>query len=265
MAAYHKITVANKLVTNSHIIKTLPDQSPAVIPDYITHGFIATNTIISTLSILLNGLIIRYYWSDRKKVVSFLFFTNATNDVFLSTGVILQTIALICYEEGVFMRPAKYLIGFGYITVGIGVRVSAFVNLLVCMVRAVNIIQPFYRVKRRHITLSITLYIAFWTVISFYDVIWFQNKVGFEGTKVYAIRSLMFKPEVGFAAVRGLGLSIGGDIVLLFFLPFLLPAFLLTVSTIIQVNRFRTINDSPLKCMWKEKRHSAYNLFHKIC
>ena len=231
MAAYHKITIAKQFVTNSQVVGTVSDQPSAVVPDFITHGFIATNTIICTLSILLNGLIIRYYWSDRKRVVPFLFFTNACNDIFLSTGVILQTVALILYDG----RPAKFFISFGYTTVGTGVRVSAFVNLLVCMVRAVNIIQPFYRVKRRHVTLSITVYTAFWTVVSFHDVIWFLNNVGFKGEEVYAIRSLVFKPEVGFAAVRGLALSVGGDILVLFVLPFILPAFLLIVSSVIQV------------------------------
>ena len=126
------------------------------------------------------------------------------------------------------------LIGAGYITVGTCVRVSTFLNLLICVVRALNIIQPFYRVQRRHIACSIALYTMFWCLISFYDVIWFQNNVGFQ-SEVYAMRSLVLKPEVGFVLTKGLMLSVGGDIILLFVLPFVVPVVLLAVSTMFQV------------------------------
>ena len=128
----------------------------------------------------------------------------------------------------------SWIVAAGYVIVGTCVRVSTFINLVICVVRAVNIVLPFYRVKRRYVVWSIVGYATFWSLFAFYDVMWFQNHVGFR-SEAYTMRSLVLKPEVGFAAVRGLMLSVGGDIILLFVLPFLVPVVLLAGSTLLQV------------------------------
>ena len=128
-----------------------------------------------------------------------------------------------------------YLVGAGYVVVGTCVRVSSFINLTLCVVRSLNILQPFYRVKRFHTACPVALYAVFWCLVSLYDVIWFQKNVGLFQSGVYAMRALVLKPEVGYAGVKGLELSVGGDIVVLFGLPFVVPVAILTVSTIIQV------------------------------
>ena len=206
------------------------------IPPNLSGFVIGLNVILCTTSITLNGLIILFYRKSLKKIVPFLYFLNALIDLVISFGIALQSCALIpTITEETFV--AGYLAVVSYVIVGVSVRSSTFVNLVLCVVRAINIVNPFYHVNKKLISFITLIYSLFWVSVSIYDMVRFVANINLT-SGIYVIKSLVFKPEVGYAAIKKIShnsLSVGEDLLILLVPAFVVPVLLLIACTVVQV------------------------------
>ena len=207
-----------------------------LIDSQFSEGVIPSNAVICIACIALNGHVLLLYKSQLNKVVPTLYFINGIVDILIGSGVALQTFILIpqiASKEEI----AGYLSAVSYVIVGVSIRVSTFVNLLLCITRAINILYPFYHVPRA-ITVRLTcLYSLIWLILAIWDIVWFHLNLGLT-SGLYVIKTLLLKPEVGFAAIRTIfkgSLNNVQNVVLLFVPPFLVPLAILIASTIVQV------------------------------
>ena len=210
------------------------------LPVAVSVGFLVCNSFLCISCVVLSGLIISFYKSKIKAIVPFVYFINASTDILIGSGVALQSFILIP-QIGSNKEIAGYLSAVSYVIVGVSIRVSTFVNLLLCITRAINILYPFYRVSRCRVSCSIAVWVVTWLALSVWDVVWFNNNIGLE-SGLYVIKSLVFKPEMGFAALKAVtdsSFSNFQDLMILFVPAFILPVILLIASTVFQVIKLR--------------------------
>ena len=132
-------------------------------------------------------------------------------------------------------------------------------NCVLGVVRCINILNPFYQVKEKWVSISVCSYFLIWSIITSLDIGMYVTKIGLDN-KVYLIKSLVLKATPGFSLSiltkskeelsTGTTLSPAELIMYQFFLPLALPAGLCFILMIVQVHhltsqRVRAISDQP--------------------
>ena len=207
------------------------------IPNYLAGAILGSNLVLCVTCITFNAVIVSFYRSALKKIVPFIYFSNAFNDIIMGIGIALQSFLFIP-NFGMNEEIIGFISMISYMIVGVSIRVSTFVNLVLCIVRGINIIDPFYQVRKFPVAFCIVLFVFIWICLSVWDVVWFHNKLGF-GPTLYIIKTFALKPEVGFAALKeisGEKLRNFEDLLILFGPMFLVPVFILIASTAFQVS-----------------------------
>ena len=221
---------------NKEVFIIREEKSKKDIPIILSLGIIMSNVGICMFCITLNGLIISFYRKSLKKVVPFLYFANSLIDFCIGFGIVLQSCALIpTITEVTYV--AGYLAVVSYVIVGVSVRISTFVNLVLCVVRAINIVNPFYHVNKKIIAMATAICAVLWLAIAIFDVVRFISNIGLD-SGLYVLKSFIFKPEVGYSALRlatSNSFTVGEDLVALFVPAFVVPVVILIASTILQV------------------------------
>ena len=199
-------------------------------------GTVGFNAVICLFCLALNGLIVKFYKNSHTKVVPLLYFISGINDICIGIGVVIQSIALICQMIGT-RNAASYFTVISYVLLGTSIRTSTFVNVILSVVRAINITNPFYYTNKKVITLSIILYAFLWMAVAIFDVVRFIFNTTLK-PGLYVIKTFMLKPEVGYSSIRLLttnSLTVGQDMSILFVPAFVVPVVILIVSTLVQV------------------------------
>ena len=197
------------------------------------------NTLLIIRSLIFNLFIVTHYWTNSSNLPSILYFRNSVADSISAIGFLLQVpLVMRVLEEDVPTSLA--LISYWITTVS--VRMSVFMNCVLGVVRCINILNPFYPVNRKYVTISTLMYLLLWSTITSLDIWTYITKIGLQN-KVYLIKSLILKAEPGFS-LTSLTRSVNntltsfsqGEIVLLQFLaPVSFPALLCFVLMTIQI------------------------------
>lgn len=207
----------------------------------LTEKLVPTNAFLCLACVILNVLILYRYSKQLKKIVPILYFMNANVDIFIGVGVALQSVIFIP-QIAADNEISGYLAAVSYMIVGVSIRVSTFVNLLLCIIRAINIISPFRYISRTSVVSATVCYTSLWVGLACWDEYWFHSGIGLTSGGLYVIKSLVLKPEVGFAAIST---ALGGsssnlqNVLLLFVPAYLVPVVILVGSTSLQVIKLR--------------------------
>ena len=197
------------------------------------------NTLLIILSLFFNLFILTYYWTNSTNLPSILYLRNSVADFISAIGFLLQVpLVMRVLEEDV--PTTLPLISYWITTVS--VRMSVFMNCVLGVVRCINILNPFYPVNRKYVTISTLVYLLLWSTITSLDIWTYIKKIGLEN-KVYLIKSLVLKAEPGFSLTSLTGstnstlisFSQGEIVVVQFLVPVVLPALLCFVLMTIQI------------------------------
>ena len=211
-------------------------ENEKLIDSQLSAGVGPSNAVMCIACIALNGHVLLLYKSQLNRVVPTLYFINGVADILIGSGVALQSFIFIP-QIGSNKEIAGYLSAVSYVIVGVSIRVSTFVNLVLCITRAINILYPFYHVPRAIPVRLTCLYSLIWLILAIWDIVWFHLGVGLT-SGLYVIKTLLLKPEVGFAAISTMfkgSVSNVQSVLLLFVPPFLAPLAVLILSTTVQV------------------------------
>ena len=232
-------TISLKMQTQEHDTKS-NDTVGSNEPKSMLLNLIAScNSALAVLGLILNLIIVLYYKNKRTNLPSALYFRNGLCDMISAIGFLLQVpsvVSIMNKGTPVILPLLSYLI------TTVSVRMSVFMNCVLGVVRCINIINPFYLVNRKKVTLFTSVYLALWTAIATFDVWFYSTKVGLKN-KVYLIKSVILKAEPGFSITsltgsKGAALTSlsQGEIVLVQFLtPIAIPALLCFVLMIVQI------------------------------
>ena len=157
--------------TFSPYYKDLNDSPPE---DHINLGvefnavIIAVTIILCTGAVFLNIGIMTYYWPKIKNLIPFLYFILSSSD--FVTGVCagihsIIFITIIALKNSGY-NPIFWLIIPSYFLTVVTFKVSAFVSMIFSVIRTINIVSPFSRVKRKPAIISIFVWLFIWLAVS---------------------------------------------------------------------------------------------------
>ena len=133
---------------------------------------IISTVILSFLAILLNLGVVSFYRKQIKNLVPFIYSILAVSD--LGTGVctgfhsIVFVVLLIVKNENSLLL---YWLSFlTYFTTLITFRLSAFVSLTFSVIRTINILSPFRRIRKRAVCIAIAIYLAILATMSLVEI-----------------------------------------------------------------------------------------------
>ena len=131
-----------------------------------------TTLILAIVSIALNLVIMVFHGERlRNSIVSFMFFILSLSDFCTGFCAFLHTcIFLVIHEmrENLSLGVYWLLIPVYLLTV-VAFKTSAFVSMMIAVIRTINIVFPFKRIKKRATVMTIGMYTVFWVGIFSFD------------------------------------------------------------------------------------------------
>ena len=163
------------------------------------------NTLLSIccifLSIIMLHFRIKAHRTEAMGSVQILYLQNGLADFFVGLGVLLQSsILYLMIWQG---REISYItvpVYISYFLTAIGVKMSMFMNCVLGVVRCINIVQPFYQMNKRTITMCTNAYMTIWMVIVGLDLWQFTEKIE-KINQVRIVKALVMKGQPGFGLV----------------------------------------------------------------
>ena len=219
--------------------KTIKDFSAEIIT-------LVTVNFLLSLSCVILSLTVGYYIfrNRRDSFIQTLYLQNGLADLFVGVGVFLQCPVLsLLMWKGRELSNITVPVFISYYILGLGVRMSVFINCVLGVVRCINIARPFFHIKKSALRVCTLIYMFIWMTIIGIDI-WQFTKKRDVINQVFLVKSLLIKGQPGFGLTQlsqdqgdyGLEYSIYhlGNTVR-FLLPTALPTVLCFVLMIVQL------------------------------
>ena len=208
---------------------------------FSTTNFVASVTVFQTTGpicfllclqiLVLNSFVIHHYKKSRKSFVPMMYIMISAADAINAISVTLQTIAVVLFVQGVIVKDGlKWCYLTSYTISSISYRTSVFYNVVLAVSRTINILNPFYRIKKKVVFVICLLYPVPWMALLAYDLHYFVDGDGWMAG--------LAKPLAGIK----LTLIDTENMYLFHFLfililaiPFLIPAVVVIVTCFIQI------------------------------
>ena len=154
--------------TNPEIVRL----NPAYLGVEFNAVIIAVTIILCAGAVFLNLSIMTYYWPKIKNLIPFLYFILSSSD--FVTGVCagihsIIFITIIALKNSGY-NPIFWLIIPSYFLTVVTFKVSAFVSMIFSVIRTINIVSPFSRVKRKPAIISIFVWLFIWLAVSSLEI-----------------------------------------------------------------------------------------------
>ena len=198
-----------------------------------------TNLWLALQIAVLNGIVIAYYRRSVRKTVPFMYTTLSVTDTVTGVAAFLNGLLFLILEynpEPASRPPGNYLIVPTYFIFSITFRVSVLLNLIISIVRTINIILPFYRIRRSGICGAVVLYVLVSAALSI--TLLHVRQFDFNKPSRNDLEDLLYKPSgYQIMAVEG-NISVEEElrnITVFIALPFVLPSLITLVCMAIQI------------------------------
>ena len=140
---------------------------------YISYTLIVLLVVCVIMIFFLNSFVISFYRSKFTDTIPFLFILVAVGDMATGIAGLLNTLSLLTYQQVHFSEndPSfvdphfESLVTVNYLWCNVAVKMSVFVNVILAVIRAGAIFNPFQIFKIRLITLCSGLYLMLWVLI----------------------------------------------------------------------------------------------------
>lgn len=197
---------------------------------------LATPQIILCLQILiLNIFVIIFYKNRIKQFVPMMYVMISIVDMCSAVGFIYNSITCVLYNGHLISTEGmewNFLLSF-YIT-ALFYRCSVFYNVVLGTCRTIQILSPFYQIKRRWVILACVIYLSIWFVLIGYEMYIFYNKYLHFGVGILNLAGSILSYETGkysapFTVV----------FILIITVPFILPSVIVIMTCAMQIYTLR--------------------------
>lgn len=137
---------------------------------YFTYLFIALDLLLGLGCVLFNSIIYQFYKKKSgKEILPLLYSALSLCDLGTGVSSILHSVTLLFIM--VDLRKAlEFLLIVTYVLTTLFLHVSATFNVILVVTRTMTITQPFYRIKRVPIILTLVLITVFWFLLIILDI-----------------------------------------------------------------------------------------------
>ena len=187
------------------------------------------NIILGTFIVVLNSVLVVYYYHNSRTLTTKLFILIAIADVLFSIGHVVSAWAEVLYYSNWINLNTFWSMSLSYRAFGLSSYFcSIFFNVVMAVLRTIRIVSPFYQPSVSALMVLTSFYCALVNCLSFVDVYNFARAVvivdddnfwlkmviplfefSFPGTSLFPVQS----PWLGHINI------FGGSLVLLFVLP----------------------------------------------
>ena len=203
------------------------------------------NVLLSICCIILS-ILMAYYrirFSSKRSLVQVLYLQIGLTDFFVGIGVLSQCpILYLLIWRGREIPNVSIPVSFTYMITAVAVKMSVFMNCVLGTVRCINIVRPFYAIKKISLRIITLLFMVSWTTIAGIDVWQFAEKREMKN-KVFLVKTFVLKGQPGFGfflLTEGANISsyaayhLGN--VIKFIIPTAVPSLLCFILMVVQVN-----------------------------
>ena len=143
-----------------------------------TSCIMITNLLLAFTAVSLNLVVITFYWRKLKKTVPFMYFILGVSDLCTGISTLLHffTFLIFLIVQAEESPPLLWVAVISYFCTIIFFRLSAFVSLLFSVIRTMNIISPFTRIKKRVVMVCILCYIGIWISVFLVELVLFSTQ-----------------------------------------------------------------------------------------
>ena len=148
-----------------------PDHMPHFLGDTFNITTIIMTLILGAIAICLNTGVAIYH-RDRKRNVAFVYFILSFSDLCTGICALLHTLTFTVMQlmPGNMTSHVLWLVVPAYFFTMVTFKVSAFVSMLIAIIRAINMFNPAREVNQRAATIAVGIYALFWVLMFVVDV-----------------------------------------------------------------------------------------------
>ena len=198
---------------------------------------LSSNIIFVIFAIALNFSVSSFYRRQIKKLIPFIYFSVSITDLITALSCLSHPLILVLLLFTKQDRLCSVLILVFYSINSTSIRAGVFLNLVLSVVRSINIVRPFYQVRIKWIKSACLVYPILWCLVVVYDVFWVLS-LGYMHYPKALFKYMIYMPMVGSGTAARL---LGDDpsyMETIFFgmtVPFIFPSVLVLICLIIQV------------------------------
>ena len=211
--------------------------------------------LLGVYIILANSFVIGFYQKKYKETVPWIYIMIAGCDTVTGfTAICHASISITPKYEVAALLEEKVLPSADWLPISVYVilqvvtRTSLFYNTVLTVVRTINIIQPFYQLKKKIMTVFIIFYPILWIVLSAIDVYLIVHYSG-SVSVMYSVFGIY--PGLGFTNLESVMVPIDkiepqllfsvtyatyAVVTIFMAIPFVLPAITALVCAVLQIN-----------------------------
>ena len=112
--------------------------------------------------LFFNSLTFAFYAEKRQDTLSLMYTALSACDLFTGVSALLNGASLVLGESDIPFNKLSYLFKVSIFNTSITSHVSVFYNLVLVVVRTLNIILPFYKTRTNLLKLSFIIYPLLW-------------------------------------------------------------------------------------------------------
>ena len=200
----------------------------AYLGDVFTYVVGTAELLLGIQAILMNALVISFYLTSYKKVVPFMYLLMAACDSVTGISAVLTAVVFLTLK--VDTNSALHIVPVAYTIFSITFKVSVFLNLAIAVVRTINILLPFYRMRIWGIAVAAVIYTLSWLSFTIWQLQKFHHAHTLLNTYLYSPgqHQAVYTPnDTSDVQCRNMFLFLG--------LPFVLPSCIVVVCMAIQI------------------------------
>ena len=193
---YQPTSGASRMPSLENSVDITTDFSKGII------SLVTVNFLLSLCCVVLSLTVGYYIFRNRSdSFIQTLYLQNGLADLCVGVGVFLQCPVLsLLMWKGRELSNITVPVFISYYILGLGVRMSVFINCVLGVVRCINITRPFYHIKKLALRVCTLIYMFIWMTIIGIDVWQFTKKRGIDN-QVFLVKSLLIKGQPGFGLI----------------------------------------------------------------
>ena len=128
-------------------------------------------TLLGLQTFSVNSFVFLFYRQKRNNVVSVSYSLLSICDICMGGVAVLHAVLLFLSIIGTNTNIVKYWATFVFAVSFITIRMSVFFNVLLAILRSINIVSPFYRINLKHVKIASVLYLIILIPFAIYGMV----------------------------------------------------------------------------------------------
>ena len=180
-----------------------PEFSPTFLGTTFNTSTILLTLVLSVTAVCLNAGVVYFHWTRVKSsVISFMYTILGTSDLCTGLCAMLHTVLFVVLQvqQGYLTPSLMWLVVPAYFLTVVAFKVSAFVSMMISVIRTISVVCPLRKVNKRAASLAVGLYALFWVVMFAADIavildVYEQHAAGHSAKALQEIASYFYYPN----------------------------------------------------------------------